>query len=150
MDQYSMSDSIRSSVFFDWRCRPGVVSPAVWVYDIKRSVQSRATSGILSYGLGLRNCSPIARDQDLGACKRLEICLVGSANDVDKALLLPGPNLRVDLTKPQGNNDGPGAPLGSLDTPEESHPQCAFRSLFQPKIINLQSHVILGINRCAR
>ena len=90
-----MSDSIRSSVFFDWRCRLGVVSPVVWVYAIKRSVQSRATSGILSHGLGLRNCSPVARDQDLVAWERirLEIGLVGSVNGVDKVLLLPSSNL---------------------------------------------------------
>ncbi len=72
-----------------------MVSPAFWLYDIKRFVQRRATSGIFGHGLGLRNCSPVARDQEPVARKKiqLEIDLAGSANGIDKVLLLPSPNL---------------------------------------------------------
>ena len=93
MEQYYLSDSIRSSVSFDYRRRAGEVSPAVWIDDIRRFVQSRAASGILSHGLGLRHRSSVARDQDPVASKRLRIGFAGPANDTHRVLPLPGPNL---------------------------------------------------------
>ena len=91
-----MSVIIRSSVFFGWRCRPGGGISAVWVCDNERFARSRENSGTFNHALGLRNCSPVARDQGLVASKRLEIDLVRSAN-----------GMQLDLEEKAGREDGP-------------------------------------------